>query len=88
MKLNGITHNSTSEGNFYAIGLNYKKADAEIRGHFSISEEAKQAILLDAKEAGITSLSVISTCKRRRSARSPRPRAASWSWSTVPMASA
>lgn len=64
MKLNGNTLSSSSEGNFYAIGLNYKKADAEIRGHFSISEEAKQAILLQAKEEGIASLSVISTCNR------------------------
>jgi glutamyl-tRNA reductase len=64
MKLNGNTHKSSSEGNFYAIGLNYKKADAEIRGHFSISEDAKLAILQQAKEEGIISLSVISTCNR------------------------
>ena len=64
MKLNGNTHSSSSEGNFYAIGLNYKKADAEIRGHFSVSEEAKLAILQQAKKEGIASLSVISTCNR------------------------
>ena len=34
---------------FYAIGLSYKKADAEIRGHFSVSETAKQNVLLQAK---------------------------------------
>lgn len=52
------------EGNFYAIGLNYKKADAEIRGHFSISDIAKEKILLQAKADGIPSLTVISTCNR------------------------
>src|SRR5690606_7237681 len=52
------------EGNFYAIGLNYKKADAEIRGHFSISDFAKKKILIQAKEEGIPSLTVISTCNR------------------------
>ncbi|MDN3723206.1 glutamyl-tRNA reductase [Aequorivita sp. SDUM287046] len=52
------------EGNFYAIGLNYKKADAHIRGNFSISENAKEEILLQAKTDGIPSLTVISTCNR------------------------
>jgi glutamyl-tRNA reductase len=52
------------EGNFYAIGLNYKKADAEIRGHFSIDDIAKEKILVQAKADGIPSLTVISTCNR------------------------
>lgn len=50
--------------NFYAIGLNYKKADAEIRGHFSISEHAQNAILKQAKEDGHPALVVMSTCNR------------------------
>jgi len=54
----------TIEGNFYAIGLNYKKADAEVRGHFSISTEAQHSILTAAKAQGIPSLIVISTCNR------------------------
>ena len=54
----------SSEGNFYAIGLNYKKADAVIRGHFSIDEYGKEKILEDAKSIGIPSLSIISTCNR------------------------
>jgi glutamyl-tRNA reductase len=53
-----------AEGNFYAIGLNYKKADAGIRGHFSIPEETKPVILKRAREEGIASLTVISTCNR------------------------
>lgn len=59
------THiSSKSEGNFYAIGLNYKKADAEIRGHFSITETAQHNILVQAKAENITALTVISTCNR------------------------
>jgi glutamyl-tRNA reductase len=49
---------------FYAIGLSYKKADAEVRGHFSLSDAAKQNLLSDAKQNGIDSLLVISTCNR------------------------
>ncbi len=49
---------------FYAIGLSYKKADAEVRGHFSVGNEAKRNILSQAKEEGISSLIVISTCNR------------------------
>lgn len=49
---------------FYAIGLSYKKADAEIRGHFSLDEQSKANLLQQAKEAGIESLIVTSTCNR------------------------
>jgi len=49
---------------FYAVGLSYKKADAEMRGKFSLSEEAKENLLCQAKEEGIESLIVISTCNR------------------------
>lgn len=50
--------------NFYTIGLSYKKADEEIRGHFSVNEEAKLAILKQAKEEGVEALLVTSTCNR------------------------
>ncbi|WP_299217198.1 glutamyl-tRNA reductase [uncultured Dokdonia sp.] len=49
---------------FYVIGLSYKKADAEVRGHFSISEEAQELILSNAKATGVEALTVISTCNR------------------------
>ncbi|HER40578.1 MAG TPA: glutamyl-tRNA reductase, partial [Salinimicrobium catena] len=49
---------------FYTIGLSYKKADAEIRGHFSLSDEAKKNLLEQAKEEGIDGLIVTSTCNR------------------------
>ncbi|WP_293297724.1 glutamyl-tRNA reductase [Allomuricauda sp.] len=52
-------HNS-----FYAIGLSYKKADAEVRGKFSLDVPAIDHILGKAKEMGIDGLLAISTCNR------------------------
>lgn len=49
---------------FYVIGLSYKKAEAEVRGHFSINEDAKKAILKQAKKEGLDGLLVLSTCNR------------------------
>ncbi len=49
---------------FYAVGLSYKKADAEIRGKFSLGNLAKSDVLRQAKENGISSLIVTSTCNR------------------------
>lgn len=49
---------------FYAVGLSYKKADAKVRGKFSLDEESKEALLLQAKAEGIDALLVTSTCNR------------------------
>lgn len=49
---------------FYAVGLSYKKADAEIRGQFSLDAKAKTKVLEQAKQEGIESLIVTSTCNR------------------------
>ncbi|MBT8319508.1 MAG: glutamyl-tRNA reductase [Gramella sp.] len=49
---------------FYTIGLSYKKADAEIRGHFSLTEESKQRLLEQAKDEGIDGILLTSTCNR------------------------
>jgi glutamyl-tRNA reductase len=49
---------------FYAIGLSYKKADAEMRGKFSLDENAKTNLLHQAKRDKIESLVVTSTCNR------------------------
>lgn len=49
---------------FYAVGLSYKKADAEIRGKFSLGNEGKTSLLEQAKQEGISSLIVTSTCNR------------------------
>ncbi len=60
-----MQHYNMSRGTtFYAIGLSYKKADAEVRGHFSLDEPAKLAVLQQAKENGIESLILTSTCNR------------------------
>ena len=57
-------YNVSKSNYFYAIGLSYKKADADIRGHFSLNEEGKLALLNQAKENNIESLVVTSTCNR------------------------
>ena len=58
------TYLLNSKLHFFAIGLSYKKADATIRGHFSVNEEAQMHILEEAKKALVPSLTVISTCNR------------------------
>ncbi|MCM8569571.1 glutamyl-tRNA reductase [Gramella jeungdoensis] len=57
-------YNISRGKHFYTIGLSYKKADAEIRGHFSLDEESKQRLLLQAKDEGIDGILVTSTCNR------------------------
>jgi len=49
---------------FYTVGLSYQKADARVRGLFSLDEAAKETILTQAKAAGIEALLVIATCNR------------------------
>ena len=56
--------NLSKHQSFYAVGLSYKKADAEIRGKFSLDAKAKTQVFLQAKEEGIDSLIVTSTCNR------------------------
>lgn len=50
--------------NFYCIGVSYKKADAALRGRFSITSKAIPFLLDDAKSKGIDSLVLSSTCNR------------------------
>ena len=56
--------NLSKHQTFYAIGLSYKKADAEIRGKFSLNGPSKTNLLVQAKKEGIDSLIVTSTCNR------------------------
>ena len=49
---------------FYALGISYKKADAAMRGKFSLSSQAKQSLLLQAKTDNIETLLLTSTCNR------------------------
>ncbi|NJY61568.1 glutamyl-tRNA reductase [Salinimicrobium sp. CDJ15-81-2] len=57
-------YNISRGKHFYTIGLSYKKADAEIRGHFSLDETGKKNLLEQAKIEGIDELLVTSTCNR------------------------
>ncbi len=57
-------HHTSKPHSFYAVGLSYKKADAEIRGKFSLDAVAKTRLLEQAKNEGIESLIVTSTCNR------------------------
>lgn len=54
----------SKHSSFYTIGLSYKKADAEVRGKFSLDIPKIDAITLDAKKDGIEGLLAISTCNR------------------------
>lgn len=56
--------NLSKQTTFYALGLSYKKADAVIRGKFSLSAQAKSTLLIQAEAEGIEALLVTSTCNR------------------------
>ncbi|WP_333599076.1 glutamyl-tRNA reductase [Flavobacterium sp.] len=56
--------NMSKHTSFYAVGLSYKKADAEIRGKFSLDAKAKATLLMQAEAEGIEALIVTSTCNR------------------------
>jgi len=56
--------NMSKTTTFYALGLSYKKADATIRGKFSLDSKAQSDLLVQAKAEGIESLIVTSTCNR------------------------
>ena len=60
-----MENNNTSKHHyFYSVGMSYKKADAEVRGKFSLDAAAKMRLLEQAKTEGISSLIVTSTCNR------------------------
>lgn len=50
--------------NFHAIGISYKKTDADNRSKFAISNGQYETLLKKANGYGITSLFVLSTCNR------------------------
>jgi glutamyl-tRNA reductase len=56
--------NISKQNSFYVVGLSYKKADAEIRGKFSLDDNAKGAVLTQAQKEGIDSIIITSTCNR------------------------
>ena len=56
--------NISKHSTFYVVGLSYKKADADIRGKFSLDDVGKKNVLKQAQQEGIESLLVTSTCNR------------------------
>ena len=50
--------------NLYNIGVSYKKAEAHIRGKFSLTKEAQVQLLKEARETGVDGIFVLSTCNR------------------------
>lgn len=54
----------SKHSSFYTIGLSYKKADAEVRGKFSLDETAMTELLKKAQQQGIDGLLATSTCNR------------------------
>jgi glutamyl-tRNA reductase len=55
---------TTKHQSFYALGISYKKADAAMRGKFSLDLSSKATLLIQAEAEGIESLIVTSTCNR------------------------
>ncbi|MBC7650918.1 MAG: glutamyl-tRNA reductase [Deinococcales bacterium] len=49
---------------FYIAGINYRKSDASIRGHFAISNEYYTALLASSSQNHIDEFFVLSTCNR------------------------
>lgn len=49
---------------FYVIGISFEKADAETRGKFTFFQDAVEPFTKEAKELGIESFFVVSTCNR------------------------
>ena len=56
--------NNETDPSFYVIGISYKKADAKLRGNFSLSPTKKANLLKQAKTSGIQGLLATSTCNR------------------------
>ena len=57
-------NNTARHQYFYAVGLSYRKADAEVRGKFSLDAAAKAKVLQQARQEGIANLIVAATCNR------------------------
>ena len=56
--------NNENSSSFYVIGISYKKADAKLRGSFSLSPTKRADLLTQAKSIGIGGLLATSTCNR------------------------
>jgi glutamyl-tRNA reductase len=56
--------NNETNPSLYVIGISYKKADAKLRGNFSLSPTKKANLLKQAKTSEIQGLLATSTCNR------------------------
>ena len=57
-------HHISKQNSFYTIGVSYRKADAVVRGKFSMDGKTMESLLTRAKEQGIDGLLITSTCNR------------------------
>ena len=57
-------YNISSHASFYVVGISYKKADAELRGKFSLTDQQLNQLILQAKQEGVEGLLTIATCNR------------------------
>jgi len=55
---------NTHQANLYNISVSYKKAEALVRGKFSLTKEAQIELLKEAKQNGVDGIFVLSTCNR------------------------
>lgn len=49
---------------FYLIGINYKKTDAEVRGQYAINSDQYLNVLALAKQHNVAEVFIVSTCNR------------------------
>ncbi|MBC7868548.1 MAG: glutamyl-tRNA reductase, partial [Gloeobacteraceae cyanobacterium ES-bin-316] len=57
-------HRQTDIASFFVAGINYKKTDADLRGHYAITKEQYAAMFALAPQYGLQEFFVISTCNR------------------------
>ena len=64
MDMQMIQNTTQKETHFYTIGISYKKADADMRGLFSLDAEHQERILSLSQQEGMEGLAILSTCNR------------------------
>jgi glutamyl-tRNA reductase len=57
-------HSFRDISKFFIAGINYKKSDAEVRGHFAINQDQYARLLKIAPEYGVSEFFILSTCNR------------------------
>jgi len=53
-----------SIADFYVVGINYRKADTAVRGHYAINNEQYETLLQEAARQHLSEIFVVSTCNR------------------------